>query len=381
MLKNTKDFTLGADPEFCCINTRGQLVRSSDYTSKNAGFGRDDNQWVFEAHPEPDTEPRNIHANISKIFKDALSHSHFAKWKWISGSSYKNLPFGGHIHFGISNKIISAADACSDYLDHYVGLITLLLEDKAQAIARRKYNLTPGGHEVHYGLASDFREKKYGFEYRTPSSWLSSPKVALGILCLSKVVMYEVVNNRKSFTFDYYAEPSDFSEFNIARVRKLFPRIWNDITRMFLYPEYRSELQYIYDLITKKKNWLDKHEDMRVSWCGFAPTPRVKIKKPVKLPLSDLIYTPQVTTIKSIKAQKSGKNNDDFSFSDDTDDYSNYDGDDIATQYFSSRLKLFKRIDKNPTPRVSKKTTQETERSRFMESLASEFSDYNPYKS
>lgn len=285
MTKNPKDFTIGADPEFCCAGSRGAIIKASNYVGTKTAFGRDANDYVFELRPIASNLPNEIVEDIKSILQTGYNDNPvLQKWKWLAGSSYKGFPFGGHIHFGIKKDVISPEDACTQILDHYLGSITLLLENYEQAIARRSYNLTPGGNAVAYGRASDFREKKYGFEYRTPSSWITSPKIALAILCLAKMVMYEAINN-KSFKFKYYVDNNDFIKVNTARLRRIFPSLWEDITKMSLYKKYAKQLKIIHDLIVDGKDWLLDKNDMKYHWGIEIPPsiPKPPINEKVRL--------------------------------------------------------------------------------------------------
>ena len=48
-----------------------------------------------------------------------------------------------------------------------------------------------------YGQLGAYETKSYGFEYRTPASWLYSENNARSILCLSYTLAYEFMNNRE----------------------------------------------------------------------------------------------------------------------------------------------------------------------------------------
>ena len=71
---------------------------------------------------------------------------------------------GGHLHFGVSGLtqrgIVDAVRLC----DAIIGTYCVMNEESSH---RRKI----------YGAAGSFREKDYGFEYRTPSNfWVDSPE-------------------------------------------------------------------------------------------------------------------------------------------------------------------------------------------------------------
>src|SRR5690606_20534376 len=94
--------------------------------------------------------------------------------------------------------------------------------------------------------------KDWGFEMRSISTWLQSPKIALAMLCLAKVVIQEVVNNRSNFKFKSYVAPQDYLEMNQDKLYELFPEIWADIKKMHAYTHYKDYLQIIPQLIKRK---------------------------------------------------------------------------------------------------------------------------------
>ncbi len=62
------DFTLGADPEFCCLNSRDEIVHGYDYGIPNCNdFGTDGNESTFELRPDPSKDPIEVVNNIHDI--------------------------------------------------------------------------------------------------------------------------------------------------------------------------------------------------------------------------------------------------------------------------------------------------------------------------
>ena len=155
------DFTLGADPEFLCVDGRS-IVMAEDFTDLESEIGRDGNRVLFEVRPEPSTDPLVIVGNIHDIFARWIqAHKEFQKFQWRAGSHYADMCMGGHIHFGIKPAKIPTAE-CALVLDNYVGSLSLLIENRNQGLRRRQ-----DGHN--YGRMGDTRPQKWGFEYRTPS--------------------------------------------------------------------------------------------------------------------------------------------------------------------------------------------------------------------
>lgn len=250
-----KDFTIGADPEFCCIAGR-TLVESAAYTNNYDEFGCDGNGITFEVRPEPSIDPIVIVTNIHDIFARKIhANKEFAEFQWRAGSYYADCSLGGHIHFGIPSRQI-ATRTCANVLDNYVGAISLLIEHKGQGLRRRT--------ESNYGRPGDTRRQDWGFEYRTMSSWITSPYVASAILCLAKTVMFELLNN-PNFQPRAQVTEQDFVTMDVNRILTLFPDIWNDITSMKMYQAYKPYIDLIYFLVKKKLTWFPS-TSMKEAW-------------------------------------------------------------------------------------------------------------------
>lgn len=250
------DFTIGADPEFSCSHKR-RLVSASRWVSddNSLDFGRDGNAVTFELRPWPSKNPLQIVNNIRGIFvRQVIREPEFLKFKWVSGSWHKGYPLGGHVHFGLTNTQVNHYNAV-ETLDHYVGSLSLLLENREDALKRR---------EDSYGHMGDMRVQNWGFEYRPMSSWISTPYVAAAMLCLSKTVMYEMLNN-SNFEWHKFVMPEDFTKCNQTKLRELFPKIWSDITKMHLYQTYKPYIDLIYHLVKNKLTWLNRN-DLKDCW-------------------------------------------------------------------------------------------------------------------
>lgn len=248
MSEKVFDFTIGADPEFAIVNRNNRVIQAGDYFSDDNGeqFGCDGNGITFEVRPDPSKEPLQVVNNIHDIFvRQVIAEPEFLKFKWLSGSFQHGYPLGGHVHFGISNRHVSH-EVAVNFLDHYVGLISLLLEVKRDGKRRR---------DDDYGSMGDYREQEWGFEYRPMSSWLSSPYIAAAMLCLSKTVMFEVMNN-PNFEWHKLAQADDFYLMRQSKILEHFPTLWKDITKMRMYQVYKPYLDLIYFLVKNKLTWI-----------------------------------------------------------------------------------------------------------------------------
>lgn len=259
------DFTIGTDPEFACVTEHDEIVSAEDLfgydedgnelEGEDPELGADGNGITFEMRPKPSKCPLKVVNNIHDILvRSSIEKPEFMGHKWISGSWHGGYPLGGHVHFGITDRQINHRDAIS-VLDHYVGVVSLLLEIKTHGVKRRADG---------YGVMGDMRDQPWGFEYRPMSSWLGSPYVAAAIMCLSKTVMYELLNNRK-FEWHKFARPNDFVKMDTDRVLALFPEIWADIVKMHLYQKYKPYIDLIYFIVKNRLTWIPA-KGMKESW-------------------------------------------------------------------------------------------------------------------
>ncbi len=264
--KSLVNFHIGADPEFVICNSYNSQIDADGYGGCSEDLGCDGDGSTFEARPKPAKNPITVVNNIHGIFSKAIfCNPELASYTWKAGSSHNGRGIGGHIHFGLPSHILERTtnynyNCYSSILSDYVGALTLLVEDEIESNARR------GSHG--YGGQQDYRAQDYGFEYRTPSSWLVSPYVSAATLCLAKVVMSEILNNDKlknkdlaELRFDY----TDFRDTHKSKFRAQFPAIWKDIQQMALYPRYRRYIDIFHMLITNKKTWFPKCT-MKEAW-------------------------------------------------------------------------------------------------------------------
>lgn len=251
---------LGADPEFMLRNTiTGQITYPSEFFSKEGSLGYDDRSErrqgilfpLAEIRPAPDYCPIKLTENIRAIMFQALSliPPHI---EWLAGSlHFERYQIGGHIHFSnieVNARLLRA-------LDNYLGIPVMLVEDPATALRRRKQ----------YGWLGSIRCKPHGgFEYRTPASWLVTPEITAGCLCLAKIVAEEYRKLPKDFLSDPNMQKA-FYQSKKYYFYDLFNEIWQDIEKTSLFAGYARYLTPLTDLINRQSHW-DETIDLRKSW-------------------------------------------------------------------------------------------------------------------
>jgi len=264
-----REVKLGADPEFILINRdTGKMIPASRFLPRQGKVGCDSiripnrqQRPVGELRPEPSTSPLILAENIRKTILQGVKLLPYSNIQWVAGSQpTSNYPIGGHIHFSninCSSKLLRA-------LDNYLAIPVFLMENSASSSMRR----------TKYGLLSDFRLKEHGFEYRTISSWLVSPEISKGVLCLAKLV----VDNYLDLSTNYFTRVDvqrAFYSGDKSYLRNLYPEIWKTITALPDAKQYASYLESIDELCRNAEEW-DESKDIREAW-GI-PIPKKKYR-------------------------------------------------------------------------------------------------------
>lgn len=266
--REQQDFTIGCDPEFICLKD-GELLAAEDYAEQNC-FGSDGGGIAFEMRPDYSTNPLRVVNNIHKNFLQLVSkNTSFMKYEWRAGSYIQSQPIGGHIHFG-GVRNLSTSAAC-EWLDQFVGACTVLIEDCHEGRKRREHG---------YGMKGDHRVNDWGFEYRTASSWLTSPYVTAAVLCLAKAVVHEGIKRGKTKPPRFVGSPQ-INEMQVVDIRKKFDSIWAAVTNLELYPEYKPQIDLIYTLVKNNRTWFPK-QSMKTSW-GIMNMSRQTVKPTITL--------------------------------------------------------------------------------------------------
>lgn len=175
---------MGMDPEFLLLReSTGRVVPASRYLPMDGVAGCDAGPQERAAcsrwrrlRPAPRGEPRALLAQLMSAAREAdrLIADRSLRWR-AGGMPLRGWALGGHLHF-------SGVTLCAPLLralDNYLALPLFLLED-IRAAARRP----------RYGVLGDFRPQPHGgFEYRTLPSFLVSPVIAKGAVCLAHLIV------------------------------------------------------------------------------------------------------------------------------------------------------------------------------------------------
>ncbi|MED3868295.1 YheC/YheD family protein [Priestia megaterium] len=265
-LKPSVPFSMGADVEFM-LSCDGELLPASTFFSVEGPVGCDERQIeqdsgeyaLVEVRPEKANSSTELFENIQKLIEKASAQVPYENIHFRAGSMpFSGYQCGGHIHFGIplSLSLLRA-------LDHYLAIPVALIEESKTAKLRRKTN--------HGGLGR-YREKPYGFEYLTLSSWIIDPRITLSTLALAQLVATHHHELKSEFLFHPLTQRAYYQG------NKIFlKRMWKDIKANLMktssYPHYQNELSFLFEMIEKEIP-CDESNDIRRNW-------NVKISKEI----------------------------------------------------------------------------------------------------
>lgn len=202
-MKRYKSTTIGCDPEFIIVNELGTVIspevlfgwglnkfRGNPYKS---AYGEDG--CLFEIRPGYATDTLRVVTKLRKTLKALANNAKGLKrHTWLTGHYPYNHALGGHIHIGGLNHnrdevqpLISLLDyildsGMSHWFDDQAQKRQRILYSHAQYGKRSVYRTTPN-----YGMYVATESRFQRIEYRTPGSFLISPKVTFLFLVFAKV--------------------------------------------------------------------------------------------------------------------------------------------------------------------------------------------------
>lgn len=255
---------LGADPEFVMLRPDGKIVPASRYLPRDGDAGCDSvvirgvRRWpLAELRPEPATEPAAVAANLRRLLAEASRRTAGADLSWRAGAGpIRGLPLGGHVHIsgaGLTGERLRA-------LDNAVALPLRLLEPPSAAARRPRF-----------GALGDFRRQSHGgFEYRTPPSWLVSPRLACGALALAKVAAEHARDLAAYRRLDDDAVRDAFYSGDRAVLIAGAFSVHEALAKTSGYSKYEALIAPLFQAIERGRTW-NESADLRERW-GIAYT-------------------------------------------------------------------------------------------------------------
>lgn len=195
--KTVNNFKVGCDPEFACLDAHGRLQRVDGLVPHDGPVGYDHGGRIAEFRPRASLSTLQILRNLQKIM-NSEGCAGIRQYKWRGGGCYRYPaeahrfePLGGHVHLDV--KYLRPGEETEEYRERLGALdrVTLQLEEldilpKEESRYRRIHGVD---FAPKYGQFSDTRPagRKPRMEYRSPASWIFSPRVALTALTAIKL--------------------------------------------------------------------------------------------------------------------------------------------------------------------------------------------------
>ena len=194
MSEKKKEVTLGGDPEFVLWKPGVGFLGANDLFSdpgKASRVGLDGHQRTGEIRYKPSTEVDKLVDTIRTTLlelRDMIPETVQVRGGTIGAP---DQILGGHIHVG--HRLFQGSQAHRGidrqtvvFLDYFLAVPLAVIEDKKEAMIRLHAN---------YGEPLDFRtDIAWGFEYRTPYSWLWSPDLTKSVHSIAWLLTNSVVN-------------------------------------------------------------------------------------------------------------------------------------------------------------------------------------------
>ncbi|WP_241254386.1 YheC/YheD family protein [Brevibacillus sp. SYP-B805] len=274
-------FTMGADIEFM-LSCDDDLLPASTFFPLEGPIGCDARQIeqdsgeyaLAEIRPQQAESPHDLFRNIMQLLQEAFERVPYDNVQFRAGSMpFPGYQCGGHIHFGIplSLSLLRA-------LDQYLALPMALIEEPRTAKRRR---------QTKHGGLGRYREKPYGFEYLTLSSWILEPELALAVLCLAHLV----ASHHHELPCDLLFHPlvqRAYYQGNQVFLRQCWATLKKQLIRTASYPRYERELTQLFNRIEQGGSLPESH-DIRRRWGGtvgktsYEPGMIIQIPKKTRL--------------------------------------------------------------------------------------------------
>ena len=223
---------VGLDPEFLLFDKQGGFVPANVVLggdSINEDVGVDECNNTGELRPQEGTPAKvvkNTATLLSKLGR-VIKQRELLVYAGASvcvdeGDGDSDIDLGGHIHFNIPY--------CGDFvtaLDAFIGRPMLRMRDSDRRT----------GDE--YGELSEWESKAYGFEYRTPPSFIGKPDLFAGVIAVAYCVARTWVAYKKEIgnTWEYNTEPSI-----------------EDYQKLVCYKRYAKEIEGFLSYVNERKS-------------------------------------------------------------------------------------------------------------------------------
>lgn len=273
MLSDIDKITIGSDPEFILVKESqltlsGELVPAYKLCPRDARIhiariGCDGAIATGELRPKQAADPIQHYRNIKRLIIQSRRRLLRDRWIKIKGNIKLQMragstgalqrPLGGHIHFGgVPPPLIREVVA----LDRYVSLPLVFVEQMPHNVLRRN---------AQFGKLGNVRSQPWGFEYRTPASWIIDPNVTIGVLCLAYITICETILYPRKIPVDRGFEEFSFNKSERKILEGELLKAIEEIKSMELYSKYKKYIDPFLQRAKGSQEW-DETKDVWENW-------------------------------------------------------------------------------------------------------------------
>ncbi|WP_341805043.1 putative amidoligase domain-containing protein [Paenibacillus turpanensis] len=256
--KRESSAVLGTDPEFVLRRPGGKVVPASRYFEKRGPVGCDAVRFgrrllypLVELRPKPSSDVLELLRALRGTMRVASRRIEEGSLEWLAGGMpAAGLPLGGHIHMSglyLNGRLLRA-------LDNYLALPLVLVEDDTTADRRKRY-----------GFLGDFRRQFHGgFEYRTPPSWIVSPRISAGVLALASLLS----DHYRKLDYFPLRDPQVQRHYYDGAKQELLPiveKLWGELEKAESYRALERFLRPLREQMLRLESW-EEQRDIRPAW-------------------------------------------------------------------------------------------------------------------
>jgi len=226
-------------------------------------FGTDGHAETGEVRVEEDINPLSLVPKIKKALESRIGVDNLLYGAgWYADNFMESV--GGHIHFG-HPKIRQGRRGLrvkniAKSLDVLLSLPLLMIEEPQKGLSRKQQG---------FGRLGDVRAQPYGFEYRTPPSFLGDMELTKAVFCLSYAIAYEVLFERDGNPITIDVGKDEIVDMavryqDVSILRPHLPKIFREIEKLKLYPLWEEEINYLKDCSYKLRILTEK--EVKKTW-------------------------------------------------------------------------------------------------------------------
>lgn len=250
---------IGSDCELLLCRDGARVVFANRYFTRFGRIGcdgwRDRRRGMIyplaELRPRPQSDAVSLIKEIRRTMHKAVLQVDDDRVEWRAGGMPKpGFALGGHLHFSgvrLTTRLLVA-------LDNYLALPLVMVEREEERARRPRY-----------GFLGDFRRKTHGgFEYRTLSSWLVTPRLAMAV-CSLALFIAQYHDELKQNPLDALPLQEAYYSGDKAVLHKAVASLWEELRTLKSFRPYEAAARPLMERALSFKPW-PSERDVRKFW-------------------------------------------------------------------------------------------------------------------